>query len=190
MNTIARRAAASLLFSLLAVAACGDDGGTPPPGGLEVTEAISTCGGFLHDGASPKGPPSPDPATYCDAERLFWRYEGPTKTLSLLDARVVLNCCGDHAIEVAREGETLVLTEVDEPEGGTTRCKCVCVYDYAADISPIEPGILAVRIVRRVTEQMPPSATVWEGSLDLSMGEGQVILEDKPIEGICSAPAP
>jgi hypothetical protein len=190
MKTTARCAAATVLFALLAVAACGDDGGTPPPSGLEVTEAISACGGFLHDGTSPKGPPSPDPTTYCDAERLLWSYDVPAKTLSLLDARILLNCCGDHSIEVAKDGETYVLTEVDDPEGGSTRCKCVCVYDYAADLSPIEPGVLALRIVRRVKEQTPPSVTIWEGSLDLSKGEGQVILEDKPIEGICSAPAP
>jgi len=38
---------------------------------------------------------------YCDAEVLHWQYGRSDGTLSLSDERILLNCCGDHAMSVS-----------------------------------------------------------------------------------------
>lgn len=180
----------ALLVTITTIAACGGDntgntstGTNPPPSGFEVTPQISACGGFIASGAKI---PKPDPATYCDAERLLWNYDASTKTLGITNARILLNCCGDHSVEVSRTGDTIVFKEVDAPEAaaGGTRCACECVFDYAADITSVEPGNISIRVLRNVTDA-PPEATVWEGMIDTSAGEGEVVVSMESADPWC-----
>lgn len=168
--------------------ACGPGSEPATPTGLNVTPTISTCGGFVASGSVPKGPPAPDPATYCDAERLHWRYDKTAKTLALLDARVMLNCCGEHSIAIEQQDLTFTFTELDTPQGGVggTRCKCNCVYDYAATIANVAEQTITLRLIRNITEQMPPAQTIWEGKINLSDGEGEIPIDTTPATGICS----
>jgi len=180
-------------FTAFAFVACGggsssSGGGTDVPANdFDVAPFVSECGG-LGMGTGTKAP-SPDPLTYCDAEHLFWQYNADLKTIGLTNSRVVLNCCGDHSVTVTRDGETVVFTEIDAPKGGT-RCKCECVFDYAAVVSPVETGMTSLRIVRNVTDADPPTKIVWEGTLDLSPGAGQVVVNTDSADPWCVPPMP
>jgi hypothetical protein len=177
--------------------ACGSDvdggsSGDPPGPSLDVSPSISACGGFLGDGSGAKIPPPPTP--YCDAERLLWNYDAATRTLGLLNSRMQLNCCGQHSIAVTLEGNVHVVTETDAPEklsdGSEARCGCMCVFDYAADVSPVEMSTISMRIVRNVTDQNPAVTVVWEGMLDLSEVSGTVVTSTQSAENWCTEPPP
>ena len=194
MNKLVLKYVSSLVFLALAIAACEgstETANTPAPPDYEISPLISECGGFVAAGNGAKIPQS-DPATYCGAERLLWNYDATTKTLGLMNARITLNCCGDHSLQVAKDGETLVFTEVDAPQAATggTRCKCNCVFDYAADISTVEGPMASLRIVRNITDADPATQTVWEGTLDLSAGEGEVIINTANADPWCTPPVP
>lgn len=175
----------------LFLACSGGEGGgstSSPTPDFTVAPLISECGGFVAGGTGAKIP-QPDPATYCDAERLLWNYDASSKTLGLTNARIQLNCCGDHSVKVDKDGDTVVFTEVDAPKDGS-RCKCECVFDYAADVSTLESGMTALRIVRNVTDAQPATEIVWEGTLDLSAGMGEVIVSTDSAAPWCVPPAP
>jgi len=182
------------LAPLTLVAACSsnvDD--TDPedpaaPSGLTQRPLISACGGF----AAPMiEPPQPEQSTYCDAERLLWSYDAATGELAMTNSRVLLNCCGDHTIQVAQEGEVYVVTERDAPEAaaGGARCGCMCVFDYATVVSPIPEGTITLRVVRDVTDQDPPVTVVGEWAVDLSAGLGSIDVEVGTVEPWCSGAA-
>jgi hypothetical protein len=193
MNKLVLKYVAAAGLAALAIASCsggGGDGGTDAEvADFNIAPAISECGGFIGGGSGTKIP-EVDPATYCDAERLLWNYDAATKTLGLINARMLLNCCGDHSIKVTRDGETVVFTEIDAPQAsaGGARCKCSCVFDYAADVSPVEAATTPLRIVRNVTDAQPASTTVWEGTLDLAMGADEVIISAESLGTWCTPP--
>jgi hypothetical protein len=200
-----------LMLSLpIALAACSDGGGSGSSGGaagsggaggsggsgsaLTQFPAVSECGGFVKAG-SPGAkitPPMADPATYCDAERLLWVYDAATQSLGLSNTRVLLNCCGDHSISVVEEGGTYVINEVDAPEAaaGGARCNCSCVFDYTISVEPIPEGALPIRLVLDVTDSMMPPKVVYEGSLDLTKGSGEIVIDAATVEPWCSGAAP
>jgi hypothetical protein len=193
MKTLVLKYVVTVAFSALAFAACGGGGGGTevPANDFEIAPLVSECGGFVAGGTGAKIP-QPDPATYCDAERLLWNYDAANKTLGLMNSRIQLNCCGDHSVKVTRDGETVVFTEIDAPpaSAGGARCKCNCVFDYAADVLPIENGMTALRIVRNVTDSDPPTKTVWEGTLDLAAGTGEVVVTTDSAEPWCTSSMP
>ena len=91
---------------------------------------VSDCGGFDYIGKAADDGNSfdIDPTTYCDAEKLHWIYINSTKTLKFMNTRVVLNCCGDHAITAANVNGEVVVSEDDQPQNSTGRCNCMCVF--------------------------------------------------------------
>jgi len=189
MNLTCKHVGAVFLVATAISACSGENGGNSSAGGgpsasdFTVAPSISECGGFIKSGAKI---PMPDPTTYCDAERLLWNYDAASKTLGMTNARVTLNCCGDHSVKVSRDGETIVFTEVDAPEAaaGGARCNCECVFDYGADISPVEPGNISIRIMRDVTDA-PPVTMAWEGTIDTSGGEGEVVVSMESADPWC-----
>ncbi len=192
MKKLVLKYALAVGFTAVSFVACGGGGASTetPAADFEVAPLISECGGFVAGGTGAKIP-QPDPATYCDAERLLWNYDATSKTLGLTNARVQLNCCGDHSVKVTRDGETVVFTEIDAPQAsaGGARCKCNCVFDYAADVSTIEAGPTALRIVRNVTDALP-ATIVWEGMLDLSAAAGEVVVSTDSADPWCTPPTP
>lgn len=190
------RATLALLFVSLAplslLAACSnqiEEPYEPDPTGLTQRPLISECGGF----AAPMiEPPQPDPSTYCDAERLLWAYDRETGELGLTNSRVLLNCCGDHGIQVEKEGEVYVVTERDAPQAaaGGARCGCMCVFDYATVVSPIGEQTISLRLVRNVTDQDPAVTVVGEWTVDLTAGQGSIDVEVGTVEPWCSGAAP
>jgi hypothetical protein len=183
----------------LALAGCSSDDGnsgasTGDPSGLEQYPSISECGGFVQGGnpGAKIDPPKSDPATYCDAERLLWIYDAATQSLGLSNTRVVLNCCGDHTINVVQENGTLILNERDAPQAnaGGARCSCQCVFDFTVSVEPIPAGSLPIRLVLDVTDSGKPPEVVYGGSLDLSQGSGDVTIDTTSAEPWCISAAP
>jgi len=159
----------------------GGSGGSGGPA-LDVTKNvdISECGGFQPlSGSGDSGEPQAPPPPYCDAEVLYWIYDAERQELTFNDSRVELNCCGDHAISVSRQGDTVTVTETDAPEGGAGRCDCLCVFDFGATAGPIEQGLVQVELVRHVTDGGTPFVA-WQGSVDLSEGAGFAVVDTTP----------
>ncbi|HUT64372.1 MAG TPA: hypothetical protein VMZ04_10495 [Anaerolineae bacterium] len=171
-----------LSLLLLFILSCDSDSPVQTPDEISINASkISECGGFtsavkrMDTGI----PFTIDPSTYCNAERLHWLYDENTRTLSVLNSRILLNCCGDHTITAALEKGVLVIAEDDQPEGGTGRCKCVCVFDFFVEITGIFPGIITLKLDLTVDDT---TVTKWEGKIDLGKGNGEIIIDDKVVE--------
>lgn len=150
-----------------------------------VNPQISDCGGFISYSEKRTVNSVPfirDPETYCNAEKLLWLYEESTQTLKVMNARVLLNCCGDRKITAVEDYGIIVISEDDQPEGGTERCKCVCVYDFYIEISGITPGIKTVKLELTVDDA---TSTKWEGKIDIRNKSGEIIIDGNPLSGVC-----
>jgi len=180
-----------VLLGLATAAACtgsgpASDGQTPSastaalPG--QATSAapvgtrarVSDCGGFAEEAT-----PTPEPRGACSQERLVWSYDRDQATLSVLDAGVILNCCGDRSIAATYDDTraAVVLTETDRPGDGSLRCRCVCDFDFAVDVAPLSAGPVDLELLRHVTDDGDP-ALVWRGRIDTAEGGGTIPVGD------------
>ena len=167
-----------LSLSLVLFAACGGSEENPA---IDQTDAVSGCGGFPLTRAPLFGDYTGE---YCDAEVLHWEYDETNQILDIRDARILLNCCGDHSMDVAFEDGVYLIDELDAPQNGDGRCHCMCVFDYDLSATGIPAGIITVRLMRHVTDS-GDEFMVWEGELDLAEGSGFVILDDTPEDNWC-----
>jgi len=140
----------------------------------------SDCGGF-----SMEDEETSDSDDYCEAERLSWEYDAESGRLALTDERVLLNCCGIHDISLSLEDGVYVITETDTPEGDMGRCDCMCVFDFALTATDVPAEVVPVRLMRRVTDSSDEPLTIWEGSLDLSLGSGSFELDTTDVGMWC-----
>jgi len=165
----------------------GDVDGTCEGAAEEVVveeSVVSECGGF----EASLDPPDWGSGDYCAAEQLRWTYDGQASTIELSNERVLLNCCGERSVDLEMVAGTLVITETDAPDGEGGRCSCTCVFDFAATASGIAGGSLPARLVRDVTDAAGGPVVVWEGSLDLSAGSGDVVTSTEDAGGFCETP--
>jgi hypothetical protein len=170
-------------FLMVVAAGCGGFG-TEHENPGEIThqeDEISGCGGFEKEGNF-----FDVALAYCDAEILYWQYDAETETLMLADARVLLNCCGDHSMTIEEVEGVYVVTERDAPMNYGARCACMCVFDFTMEATGIPEGTIQLRIVLEVTDWEEGSGTVFEGELDLTQGSGSVIIDDTPIDYGCT----
>lgn len=167
--------------ALTLMVACGPVGDDPEQDDqlLPQTYAVSECGGFAAN--APAKNSSGDfkvNATYCDAEVLNWSYEPKQGTLKLSNDRVLLNCCGDHKITVNEVQGVYVISETDAPEAATgSRCHCMCVFDLAVEVLKIPGGVVQVELQRTVTDDSKGTQKVFSGKLDLSKGQGTLVVD-------------
>ena len=161
----------------------GSAGNTPQSVGVDPK--VSTCGGFAAANR--------DADPYCDAELLKWAFDASSGTLSLLDQRVLLNCCGDHEFSVTFDPARGVYTatETDRPEsigsnGQGERCDCLCVFDWAIDVADVEPGTIQLELERHETDSAPSPHQVWAGAIDLSEVQGEIVIDPNPIGYGCN----
>ncbi len=158
--------ALAALGSLLA-AAC------VPPGGSQE-ESISERGGFT----DPEMRLAPEAeGDYCAAEILRWRYDESTETLRVADGRVLLGCYGQRSVRVERLDGVVELTQVDEPEGPSTRSEGRCAYDVAVTVPLVAQESLFLRVLRDVTDSQGGPTLVWQGSIDLGRPAGAIVLD-------------
>jgi len=166
----------------LSVCACSSDSTNNPSNNSNPSihgdavgsnSEVSECGGF-------KGK-SRDSDGYCDAERLLWTFDSETKTLSIANTRVLLNCCGKHSIDAFYDSEsgTYTVVEIDAPADGGARCACMCVFDYKTDITGVDSESAYMVISRHVTDEGEPRI-VWTGTLDIADGEGTEVVYESP----------
>jgi len=164
------------------LAGCGDaeTEGLAPGDKLESTARLSKCGGFAQEqqGAAAV------PASYCAAEVLTWSYSAGT--LKLTDQRALLNCCGERTISARLEGGSYVVTERDTPAtGASSRCRCMCVYDFELALAKVPEGALSVRLEREVTDSGEPARQLFAGTLETASGSGSVVLDTAEAAGWC-----
>lgn len=164
-----RTSTALPLLAAVGLVACAED--------LSRDTQVSSCGGFAQSAQALRADLDGDPATYCDAETLLWAYFPDTQTLELSNNRILLNCCGNHDLDVTLEGTTYVVTETDSPEFGDARCGCMCVYDYQTAIDGVPAGQVDLRVVRDVTDSDEGPVAVWEGTIDTTTSTGAVTIE-------------
>ncbi len=151
----------------LILTACG---GSEEGPSLTQHAAISDCGGFATTQRSAD-------ADYCDAEVLDWSYDATTQKLTVVNNRVLLNCCGDHSMTATLVDGVYVIDEVDAPEGGAGRCDCMCVFDYSLEIEGVPSGVIAVQLFRDVTDNESGPALLYDGDFDLGSGSGSEIID-------------
>jgi hypothetical protein len=174
------------LLAILALTGCTPERteptGTPE---LRITEAVSACGGF----EAPALSETDSTGAYCDAEVLRWEYDAASRTLELLDARALLNCCGERHVTLDVVDGVYVVTESDEPEGTGGRCDCMCVFDLGLTAEGVPDGVIPLRLLRHVTDEGGEPALLWEGDIDLGEGTGAVVIDPSDVGMWCQDPA-
>ncbi len=161
------------------LAGCGGQGSDS---GLLKDYAVSDCGGFV----SIRQGVLKDNSDYCAAERLSWSYNSGTKELTLVNTRVLLNCCGEHTVDAWHEDGRIVVQERDEPEAEDLRCGCMCVYDFRAVLSDVEREAISLTLEREVTDDPAATGTVFQGTIDLTQGDsGVVVVSDEDVDIWC-----
>jgi predicted secreted protein len=134
---------------------------------------VSECGGFDDDEAAKDGR---------EDERLVWAYNAGSKTVTLVNKNVWLNCCGNRSVTASLNESTGIYeiyeTDQAEMDGDTPlRCDCECFFDFKVKLSDVDSGVISVKISRIVSDLGKPMTAVWEGDIDLSEGEGDILIE-------------
>jgi hypothetical protein len=156
---------------------------------------VSECGGFTEEAISAIRAPlvratsgdsgidsDSGASPYCRDESLSWQYDSKEKVVRLLDRNVMLNCCGQHSIKVLfdQDRDVYEIAERDDAEvrnGQSTRCGCMCFFDYAVEIPGVDKEQISLGITVEVSDLESPKRAVWEGDLDLSAGAGQTLIK-------------
>ena len=117
---------------------------------------VSACGGFEQDLTAS----SISISDYCDSEIVRWSFGDRTRTLSILDQRALLDCCGKRTADYKWDESTLVVTETDSPD--PARCKCgYCPIDFKIEVDfEREYSFFRLKLIRDVTDAITrdPSA--------------------------------
>jgi len=171
-----------LALPLLALSLAGCDGSN-----IANESSISSCGGFGKASQALTADLKGDPATYCDAERLLWAYFPESQTLEVANNRIMLNCCGEHDIDVSLQAGVYVINETDAPEFGDARCGCTCVFDYTAAVDGVPSGQVDLRIMRTVTDSDEGTQLIWEGSIDTTTSTGAVEIQNNDVGPWCGS---
>lgn len=115
---------------------------------------------------------------YCAAERLVWEYDSDASTVTIDHRRVEMNCCGDRSVQAFElEDGSYEIRETDNPSDNG-RCACKCVFDYGIDIPEVS-GEIDLSVVREKSDADNSPIDVWSGSIDLSQGSGEVVVDDQ-----------
>ncbi len=170
----------------LIVVSCSSDSSMAPAsrGDSVIIKYMSGCGGVLK-AAKPVMYDMPfevDEKGYCEKELLYWQYNASIQVLNILNTRVCLNCCGDRDINAFTDNGQLVIREKDQPENGTDRCRCMCCYDFYAELSGVAPGKRAIRLELTVDDS---TRVKWSGEIDLSGHSGTVVINDTALSSGC-----
>jgi len=162
----------AVVAALVAGVACGGgDGGEP----AYKDPLTSACGGLGNEALALTS------GDYCAAEVIDWAYDAETGELSLLHQRTTLNCCGQHSVSADWDGDTIVVTSIDSPEGMGARCACMCVFDFGLTVTDVVAGAAPQALVwgEVVTDDdQEEPRVVFDGTLDLSQGSGRIVISD------------
>lgn len=136
-------------------------------GFVNKNSRVSECGGFTSASITVA-----DPDTSV-TEKLIWNYDTKTRTLSLLNKRVNLNCCGQHSISAFREGGDIVISESDQPLNGG-RCRCMCLYEFYTEIAGLSAADVNLRLELKVDATL---FIKWSGTILLAEGSGEITIQ-------------
>ncbi|MDM8523894.1 beta-propeller domain-containing protein [Desulfococcaceae bacterium HSG8] len=132
---------------------------------------VSECGGF----------DSEETRDGRNDEQLTWKYSERSKTVTLRNKNVWLNCCGERSVTVSLNEETGIYEIYETDQGGAddssaTRCRCQCFFEFKIKIPDVEPGTIKVKLFRIISDAESPMSKVWKGDLDLTEGEGDIVI--------------
>jgi hypothetical protein len=173
----------------LCMAGCGNFVSENPHDGT-FDSYLSECDGFASQTQALETPPPTldrGDDLYCDAERLYWEYDAGAQQLVLFNTRAMLNCCGEHDLDVALVDGTYTVTETDDPES-MGRCHCTCPFDFLADITNVQRGTIQLVLQREVTDWPDGSGVILDTELDLTPGSGVIVIDDRDETGMCTEP--
>jgi hypothetical protein len=165
--------------------------GSGGEGDIPQESRVSDCGGFDSNPSALMDETANAKLDYCDAEKINWYYNAETETLSVVNTRVLLNCCGERKVTIEQSDDGVYLiTEIDDPEpmgnGETSRCHCVCVFDLELQATDIPEEEIAIKVVRDV-EEAETLETIWEGTLDLSLTTGSIVINEDDLGTLCGS---
>ena len=158
------------------------------PATVETRSAVSECHGFGHH--DPFGPRLASAAVNLplpwDVQQLHWSYADGT--LRLTNTNVRLNCCGG-ILEAAlhHDGDRWVMHESESPKPGPDGfpgglCGCICPFDFVVEASGLSAAPFDLLVTREIDSgehgdaARNPGLSVFEGTLDLSQGEGSILV--------------
>lgn len=170
-----------------ALVGCGEFTDSP---GFRQSERLSPCDGF----GGLVQPLRAEPPAYCEAGVLYFTHQADGDRLTLLDSRVLLNCCGEHHVRLELEEGVFVMRETDDPERlpgypEGVRCRCLCVFDFEVTAEGIPAERIRLRLERLVSDDASRSGLAWEGELDLTAGAGFVVIDPNPEPDWCTGAA-
>jgi len=123
----------------------------------------------------------------CADEVLAWSYDATAQKVIITNKNVWLNCCGERSVSVLINNGTgeYEIQETDGPAEPGGRCFCMCFFDFTVEMTDVPESVISVMITRDSSDDEVPRDTVWEGSLDLSAGSGEVVIAEDV--GWCAA---
>jgi hypothetical protein len=155
------------------VVACGSD---------EIRQASqqSQCGGFTQAlGAEPAADEAP--VSYCDASVLYWRYSAAAHRLQLLLTRLGTSCDGRFSLSLAPDPDGGYEVTLLETHDGPL-ADCECVFDVRLEAPFVAQALVRVVLTRAwVVAGHRHEASLPAWTLDLAQGEGQIILDSRPM---------
>ena len=161
-----------ILSGILIFAGCG--GVDTDSSGIETNVSVSECGGFEDREVFSLNAKE---ETTCD-QLIIWKYDETEKVLNIVNQDVLLNCCGEHDVEIKKtEDGKIEYTMIDNSMQGA-RCDCMCHFDYSADIKNVSGTEVNLSVFTDVEENEGPE-TVWEGTIDLSEGSGTIVVKER-----------
>lgn len=146
----------------------------------DLAENVKTseCGGF-ENGVVTK---LPGGETENCSQKLIWSYDESSGVLNIINEAVNLNCCGKHAVIIEKTGEDgYDFIMIDNSDHGA-RCKCMCFFDYSADIAGVDNSSVKLRVYTDIEEEEEKTLH-WEGTLDMTQKSGTIVVKERTGEG-------
>ena len=120
---------------------------------------------------------------YCSDERLLWQYDEVSQTIHFLNKDVLLGCDAEFSISILKDMKTgnYRIEEREDP-GTVMEAVCLCFFDFEIDLN--NPTTISDTIYVTLTrvindyEYIGHEYIIWEGSLDLSDSEGDILIEE------------
>jgi hypothetical protein len=150
----------------------------PEPEQVRGSGYSSECGGFGQGGGffTPAAASSLVAPAYCDASMLYWTHDVDTATLHVRHTRTEMNCGAIPGVDLRLDDGVFQIVEkeiLDGPPYG-----CLCVFDFDVRLEDVPPDQVALEIWQRDhAERAGKGTRLWSGTLDVSQGAGELVLD-------------
>lgn len=162
----------SIVLALALTSACG-----PEAEQVRGSGSGSDCGGFGDNQFRASAATGDNVAgAYCDASMLYWTYDVDAATLRLRHTRTEMNCGAIPRVDLRLDDGVFQIIEkevLDSPPYG-----CQCVFDFDVRLEDVPPDQVALEIWQREHHEDEGKGTrIWTGTLDVSPGAGEIVID-------------